>query len=280
MKGTYFVNIAFTEAIKSYLASSENEDCLTYNSFLVVVIRILALIYGRLDILNPYYLNNSVAFFNNLAKYGMSRADIALFKEELLNFYNFDLENEKRNIKLKNPYCKKVLTYLVDMFIAKKKNAEVSYKEEDAFLELAYTTHTKNYYRMSYGYFMIDNPMYIEKYYYSKLNELEMTREIDLNKTISTDLNLEALNFIGISLSNLKNMSTQDIEKAKNEAYNYFEVDATSPTKDSELEQKMSYYKMTGRKVATGNGYVNILLLMSVIATTLSITSIIIFSFM
>lgn len=37
----------------------------------------------------------------------------------------------------------------------------------------------------------------------------------------------------------------------------------------------MNYYKTYGRKVTTGNGYVDILLLMSVIATSISIIVII-----
>ena len=281
MKERYFVNIALDEAIKTYIASSKNKDGIMYNSFLVVVIRLLALIYGRLDILNPYYLQNNVAFFNNLAKYGMNRSDIAVFKEELLNFYNFEVENQKRNIKVKNPYFITTLKYVVDMFVLKKKNADVSLLEEEKFLELIYTTHTKNPYRISYGYLMCDDDLFIEKYYYSKLNELEMTREINLNNTISTNLNLEALNFVGVSLSNLKNMSVNDIEKAKNDAYNYFEVDATSLNREQDLQDRINYYKMYGtKKITTGNGYIDILLLMSVIATTLSITVIIIFSFL
>ncbi|MBE6154532.1 MAG: hypothetical protein E7163_03030 [Firmicutes bacterium] len=278
MKEKVFVNIAFDEAIKSYIACLNDKDSLKYNSFIVVTIRILALIYGKLDILNPYYLNNNVAFFNNLAKYGMNRADLAVFKEEFLNFYNFEKENDTKKIKIKNPYFKTVLKYLVDMFVAKKRNADVSIVEEEKFLELTYTTHTKNYYQISYRYLNIDDERYIEKYYYSKLNEIEMTREMDLGKTISTPLNLEALNYLGIGLSNLKDMSIGDIEKAQNEVYNYFEVDATSQTRDKDLEENMNYYKMYGKKIATGNGYVDILLLMSVIVTTLSVTAIIICS--
>ena len=64
----------------------------------------------------------------------------------------------------------------------------------------------------------------------------------------------------------------------KNEAYNYFEVDANSINREEELEKNINYYKKYGKKIATGNGYVDILLLMSVIVTTLSVTAIIVFS--
>ncbi len=276
MKEEYFVNIAISRAIELYLSSSKNKDSILYNSFLVVTVRILAFIYGELDVLNPYYLNNSVAFFNNLAKYGMSRADIAIFKEEFLNYYKFEEENNNGKIKFKNPYFKNVLKYLVDMFIFKRNSVEVNYQEEEMFLDLAYTSHTKNPYRVSYNYLASENPQYIEKYYYSKVNQFDVTS--DLSKTISTNLNLEALKYVGVDLSSLKNMSKDEIENAKNEAYNYFMVDATSPSRDDDLESAINNFKNYGKKVTTGNGYVDILLLMSVIVTSFSVIAIIIFS--
>ena len=280
MKDKEFINKAFDKAIKTYIDAKDKPNSLLYNSFLVVTIRVLALIYGKLDILNPFYLDNSVVFFQNLAKYGVAPETIGLFKEEFLAFYQFELKNEKRDIKLQNPYFKNVLKYLVDMFVAKKKNGKVSFNDEDKFLELVYTTHTKNAYRISYAYLMLDDLMYIEKYYYSKLNEIEMTRELDLNKTIRTNLNLEALNMIGVNLSNLQNMNEDDIAIAKNKAYNYFEVDATNQTCEDELNEKVELYKMYGKKVTSGNGYVDILLLMSVIVTSFSVLAIIIFNIM
>lgn len=279
MREEYFVNIAFEESIKLYLTSLSNKDSLAYNTFPVVVIRLLALIYGKLDIVNPYYLKNSVAFMNNLGKYGVSNSRIALFKDEFQKFYEFEQANDKRKIKQKNPYFVSIQKYLVDMFVAKKKTEDVSLTEEESFLDLIGSTHTKNYYRLSYLYLMSDDLNFIEKYYYSRLNEMDVTRELVLDKTITGDLNLEALNLLGISLSNLKNMSNEEINKAQNKAYEYFEVDALSPTREKDLNKAIDYYKLYGKKITSGNGYVDILLLMSVIVTSLSVIAIIIFSF-
>lgn len=278
MKEEYFVNIAVHKAIKQYLASLNNKDSINFNSFLVVVIRVLILIYGEADILNPYYLKSSVAFFNNLKKYGMSEADIALFKEEILNYYNFESTHNSGNVKEKNPYFRTSLKFLVDMFVLKKRKVNVTFEEEEEFLELIYTKHTKNSYRINYNYLVNDDPLYLEKYYYSKANELEMTK--DLSKTISTELNLEALKYVGVNLSNLQDMSTLEIEKAKNEAYNYFDVDVNASTRDEDLQKSINYYKLYGKKITSGNGYVDILLLMSVIVTSFSVIAIIIFSLM
>lgn len=280
MREEYFVNIAFENSIKQYLDASSNKDSIMYNTSLVVVIRLLALIYGKLDILNPYYLKNSIVFMNNLGKYGLSKSEIALFKDDFLRFYEFEVANKNRKIKQKNPYFTLVQKYLTDMFVAKKKSTDVSLTEEETFLDLIYSSHTTNPYRYSYGYLNSDDMNFIEKYYYSKLNEMDVTKEIALDKTISGNLNLEALNVLGLNLSSLKNMSNEEISKAQNKAYEYFEVDAESINRDQDLKKAVDYYKLYGKKITTGNGYVDILLLMSVIVTSLSVIAIIIFSIM
>ncbi len=278
MNEDYFINIAFDKALKLYIKSRDDKESVTYNSFLVVVIRLLVLIYGEADLLNPYYLGNKVVFLNNLSKYGMSNSDVALFKEELLSYYNFEIANNKDTIKVKNPYFKTILKYLTDMFVLKKKSTSVSYEDEETFLELVYTTHTKNPYRVSFSYLMNEDPTFIEKYYYSKLNELDVTK--DLSKTINMNLNLEALNYVGVNLSNLNNLSEKDLITAKDATYNYFSVDADSPMRDQELQDKLvSLKEVKYPKLTSGNGYVDILLLMSIIVTSFSVISIIFFAY-
>jgi len=94
MKEDIFINIAFDNAFKSFFISRQDKDSLLYNSFNVIVIRILILIFGEESISKLYKEKNSVAFLNFLSKYGMSKADIALFKEDFLSYYNFEQKNE------------------------------------------------------------------------------------------------------------------------------------------------------------------------------------------
>lgn len=272
MKEDIFINIALDNAFKSFLSSVEDKDSILYNSFVVIAIRLLILIYGE-DILDLYKKKDSVAFINYLSKYGMSKTDIALFKEEFLNFYNFEIENDKRKIKIPNPYFLITLKYLIDMFITKKINVGVSFQDEEEFLDLAYTTHTKDFYRISYSYLMHNDALAIEKYYYSKLNELDVTR--DLGATISENLNLKALEYVEVGLSDLKDMNSKEINLAQNKAYDYFGVDYNSLTREDDLKDSLLGNL---KNVTTGNGYVDILLLMSVIFTSFSILAIIVFS--
>lgn len=278
MKNEFFINESFTKALNDYLASENNPDSILFNSFYVVVIRVLSLIYGKTDLFNPYYLQNKLALINNLSKFGMSDSRVMMFFKELDDFYKIDLENNNKNIKEKNPYFNEVLKYLVDMFLLKKENGEVSFQEEADFLDLIYTSHTKNPYRISYSYYMSEDMNFIEKYYYTRVNGLEVTTNLELDKRISGSINLEALNLMGISLSKLKNMSDEEIRKAKDESYNYFMVDADNPNRDEELKSSIDFYKNYGRRVTTGNGYVDFLLLISVIVTSISVILILVFN--
>ena len=72
----YFINEAVDKAINDYMSSKDKKEGVLYNSFLVVVIRMLISIYGELDIINPYQIKNEDALRNNLMKYAASKENI------------------------------------------------------------------------------------------------------------------------------------------------------------------------------------------------------------
>lgn len=235
MKDEYFINEAIDEAIKLYVTSSFNQDGLIYNSFLVIVIRTLILIYGEDRILNPYYLKDEQAFYRNLTIYGYNLTDVYLFRDALLSFYQEDKENKKAKYQKPITFFQSVIEYLIDMFIMKKKNTNVDYLEEEKFLELIYVNNVDAY-RYSYKYLMDKNNL-TEKYYYTKLNGFDITKTFNME------------------IEDLKIFNNQEKTTMIDEIKNLFKT-----------------------KLTSGNGYVDILLLMSVIATSFSIISILVFS--
>lgn len=249
MKDKYFVNEAIEEAICDYIKNGKNTGL--KDTFSILIIRLLTIIYGRLDIINPYYLKDNVVLMNNLTKYGMSNTDVALFFEEFMSYKNKEQEIKGKDII--NPYKIRILKIIIDMFIYKKNNGEVTFEEEEDFLKLA----------------CVDKDL--EKYYYSKLNNDDDTLEIKAPVKTSDNINLEALSYLGINLSNIENMSSKEITEANNDAYKYFNIDIDSANREEELEQKLAKLKNKELETATSAGYVNILLLMSVIVTTISI---------
>ena len=68
-----FINNAFTKACDCYLDSNDNVKGVMYNSFLVVVIRMLVSIYSELDIINPKVMGDEDLLKENLCKFGYSK---------------------------------------------------------------------------------------------------------------------------------------------------------------------------------------------------------------
>ena len=78
MRGT-FINEAFTQAINDYLANHESQSGIVYNSFLVVCLRLLKVIYSEADIINPFNANNADVLKTNLGKFGYPIEKIDVF---------------------------------------------------------------------------------------------------------------------------------------------------------------------------------------------------------
>lgn len=117
-----FINEAFTKAINDYLKSSDNIQGVTYNSFLVVVLRSLVSIYSELDIVNPKVMDDAELLKDNLSKFGYSKTDVEVFLSNLQLFLDFEKENEKRSVKNKNPYF---IIIQKDLWIVNKKETEL-----------------------------------------------------------------------------------------------------------------------------------------------------------
>ena len=74
-----FINEAFSKAVDDYLKSSDNPQGVTYNSFLVVVVRMLICIYSELDIVNPMVVEDPDLLYKNLMKFGYPKDSLGIF---------------------------------------------------------------------------------------------------------------------------------------------------------------------------------------------------------
>ena len=114
-----FINEAFSKAISNYLSSADQPQGILYNSFLVVIIRLLINIYSELDIVNPMVVNDEELLITNLSKYGYEKENIKLFLSKIQLYYDLEKENEHKVVKFKNKYFVDIQKDLIDMFIAK-----------------------------------------------------------------------------------------------------------------------------------------------------------------
>jgi hypothetical protein len=262
MEGTIFINAAITEAIKKYLTSKEAKDGEEYSSFLVIVIRALILIYGELDIINPFRTNNESGlggFDSNLKKYGLTSTSLQEFKDLMQQFYASEFSDSLA--------FKKVQKNLIEMFILKYKYAKTNDDEIVQFRNLLYFADDSNSTKLELYQKLTPDSNEIINYFDSRLYE----EKHNFNFTEYRDivLNQEAYQLAGYDIVEIMHMSDKEIANINNKVYHFFRIKDTDLNKNKRLESAISYYKKYGNAITSGNGYVDLLLLMGVVATGL-----------
>lgn len=269
----YFINEAFNKAINDYLKSADHPQGIIYNSFLVVVIRILIIMYSELDILNSLAINDEELLKKNLTRFGYPLTSLEIFFANLQLYYDREKENELKTVKDKNEYFILVQKDLVDMFIAKKKNFFVTEKEIKDIYDLLYTPFSKNPLRVSYNFLIAPDVMEVDKYFKTQLKE---------NVKVITPkekhfLNVKAYEILNYSMDELNKMDSNEIERINHQIYDYFKIRENAINKEYLLEKAIEALDREKNKITSGNGYVDILLVMSIICTIIMIVGIITF---
>ncbi len=268
-----FINEAFTKAINDYLKSVEQPKSVVYNSFLVVVIRLLIIMYSELDIVNPMVINDEDLLKNNLAKYGYSKNNLDIFFSDLQVYYELEKDNENKTIKVKNPYFITVQKELIDMLIAKKLNFHLKEKEVQDFYSLLYTPYSKNPLQVSYNFLMADDVLEIDNYFKKQMKEnvkVVVPREKHY-------LNVKAYELLNYSMDQINNMDANEIDRVNHQVYDYFKIRENAINKEYLLDKAIEAIEREKNKVTSGNGYVDILLIMSIICTVIMAVGIITF---
>lgn len=120
-----FVNNAITDGINAYLKKKNNEDYPKAFYFELNIIEVLAKIYGDISLLNPYKLMDVDSLKNNLIVYGASTEEIEkLFN--LLNEYKIWLNSTVRE---KNNIIKEIFEIISDLVIFKNKSVTINSEE-------------------------------------------------------------------------------------------------------------------------------------------------------
>lgn len=268
-----FINKAFTKAIDDYVHSCENPQGVVYNSFLVVVIRMLVSIYSELDIINPKLIDDDELLKDNLTKFGYSKTNVEIFLSDLELYNDFECENEKKSVKEKNPYFIIIQKELVDMLIKKKLNFYLVEKEVKDFYDLLYTPFSMNPLRVSYNFLMANDVLEVDRYF---KKEMKDNVKVILPKE-KHFLNAKAYEILNYSFDQVKDLDSSDVDKINSQVYDYFKIRENAINKEYLLEKALEALERENNKVTSGNGYVDILLIMSIICTVLMVIGIVVF---
>lgn len=268
-----FINETFTKAIDDYLNNKNDPEGVIYNSFLVVVIRMLVLIYSELDIINPLMTDNEKALKENLIKFEYPLEAVEKFFIDLQKYDEIENKNQNNDIKIANSYFISIQKQLVDMLIKKKLNFHLTEREVLDFYDLLYTPHTKNTLRLSYNYLTSQNISEVDEYFRRELKE-----NVKIIKAQDKEiLNVKAYEILNYLMDDIYKMDNDELTKINHQVYDYFQIRENAINKEYLLEQALLNLEREKNKLTTGNGYVDILLIMGVISTAILIISIILY---
>ena len=215
--------------------------------------------------------------YKNLTKFGYSRDSLNIFFSNLQLYYDISQRNQQNSQKEKNPYFEFVQKDLIDMFIIKKVNFYLTEEEVKTFYDLLYTPFSKNPLRVSYNFLMctINNTdvMEIDNYF-----KTQMRDNIKVIKPQEKHyLNVKAYEILNYSMDDLNKMDSNELERVNHQVYDYFKIRENAINKEYLLEKAIEAIEREKNKVTSGNGYVDILLVMSVICTIIMVVGILTF---
>lgn len=268
-----FINEAFNQAINDYLKSVEQPKGVIYNSFLVIVIRMLIVLYSELDIVNPLVINDEDLLKSNLTKYGFSKYQLDIFFSDLQVYYDIEKEQKDKIVKKPNPYFISVQKLLIDMLIAKKLNFQLKEKEVQDFYNLLYTPYSLNPLQVSYNFLMAEDVLEIDRYFRQQMKE-----NVKQVKTREKHyLNVKAYELLNYSMNDLYQMDANEVDKINSQVYDYFKIRENAINKEYLLDKAIEAIERENNKVTSGNGYVDILLVLSIICTIIMVVGILTF---
>ena len=251
MNNKVFINNAITKAFNDYLDYKYSPSGVKFNSFYVVVVRLLVIIYSEEDLLNPFYVQDEDGFYSVLKTFGYHIDDVLKFEHALEDYY----QNETSDGFI---FIQKAL---VDMFIQKRKTVDMDMQEIIDFRNLLYSSNSDNPLRVSYNFLMSNNPNEVVDYFDLQIKKLDI-KKVPETKHI---LNWDAYKLLNYSMEDIENMSAADVNDLNKKVYEYFNINETSVNKNYLLEKAL-YEKLTSKKkLKHSSGYINIVFILAIV---------------
>lgn len=253
----YFINPGIEYGIKSYLLDKENLGYKRIHTFEMHVIKALTIIYGEKSILLPYKIDNERAFECNLLMYDLKEQDMINFLKYMNEYYEFvdNIKSEQKATGL----ISEIERILLEMIIKRGKRKEYTAEEIEEF-DTIFKPNDGDLKKIK-NLIASDQGLIIREWENSKY-ELTNTqiRMIAVNPNL---LAKEEYSKYGYDIRLIATLSEEEISKVNNIIW-------------QEETKQYSYNKkrMFGFKnvlLTSGNGFVDKLMLLSIVATELMI---------
>lgn len=251
----YFINPAIEYGLQSYINVINGNSYNKSHIFEMSVINILVEMFGEKAILLPYKIDNQVAFKNNLLMYDYDENCLNIFINNLNNYYMY-IKDYKIQKKHTNTMIYVELA-LLDMI--KKKSAKKNIDKKLISLVDDFLINNANLNKLR-SLISTDREQQVVSKWKELRNEL-LTKEKESSSTVLLDKKEYAK--YGININSVELLNSEDIEKI-NDAIKNEETRTVVPVK---LKDKIA--------LTSGNGFVDVLIILSIILTQIMIGSII-----
>ncbi len=258
---SYFASTVLGECISKYLNSKNNPEGILYNSFFVVVVRLLVLIYDELDIVTPYNTGSEELLNSNLAKYGFEYENIINFKAALQR-YKLN-PNQVDYVAIEK--------YLIDMFTKKKLTLDLKEEEIQSFRKLVSSPEANNALIISDNFMMTKDPCEIINYFDEMMKD---NQKVVIAKAKEL-LNMGAYQALNYSLDDINAMSAEEVEAINKQVYAHFNIKDTAINKKYLLDKAVYDLNHPIPAYSTGNGFVDMLFFLSILATIVLVIAVV-----
>lgn len=248
-----FINDSIDAGISNYLLIKQNKDYDKAHIFETYIIRCLCKIYGDINVLNPYRINNVNSFKANLIMYGLSEKEMNEFIS-LMAEYSKWLNSEKKVGK--TDITSKIEIILINMIIYRNKIIKFTNSEIE-FFDKYFDPKNNNFATL---HNLITKDINIVPLYWSRKKML-LSNNIKFKKIRSDLLSSNVYDKYGIDKEEVSRMSEEKVRNINNRIL--------ESEKDTEKRNKKFIPK--NLIITSGNGFVDTLMLLSIMTTEIMI---------
>lgn len=254
----YFINSGVDAGIKSYLLYKNEQSYPRIHTFEMNVIKVLTIIYGEKSILLPYKIDNEKAFECNLLMYDLKESDMHRFIRYMEEYHNFML-NFKSESKATG-LTSEIEQILMEMIVQRAKRREFT-KEEIKEFDAIFNPIDGDLKKIKS--LVSKNDGLIIRAWENNKFELSNTqiRMIAVNPNL---LSKEQYDKYGYDIRTIASLSSVEIDEVNN-------IIQGEENKTFEKKKKLNFFQRNRIVLTSGNGFVDKLMLLSIVATELMI---------
>ncbi|MDD4188054.1 MAG: hypothetical protein PHX04_04810 [Bacilli bacterium] len=258
-----FINKAIQNGITNYLNFINNKQINKVNLFEFYVVKILVQIYGEINIINPFKLGKEKSFIINLQIFGIKEDQANLFIKYM---EEYDIWLNSSTSFPKNDITIKISKLLINMIMTKSINHPINIEDIEVFDSFFNPTNKE--------LIIINELTNKDQFLISKLwkrKKSQFNKGLIFEEILPNLLSIDIYIKYGLSINEVKQLSNLKIEEINDKI-------TSEETNDS--EGGIAKFDPKKLILTSGSGFVDTMVLLSIIVTEIMIGLLIAFWFL